>query len=114
TVSDRRHEPRLVARAAAGGQICADAHQPAHKGRRDGHAPKTIEEYVGRVNTATGSVSTARMISPTGRCRTAVDPTGVSFGSQRDSTVSAGAGQPTYWELPTLLACSTRDRQRPV
>lgn len=31
-----------------------------------GAPPKTIEEYVGRVNTKTGSVSIARMTSPTG------------------------------------------------
>lgn len=31
-----------------------------------GAPPKTIEEYVGRVNTETGSLSIARMISPTG------------------------------------------------
>jgi mannose-6-phosphate isomerase-like protein (cupin superfamily) len=31
-----------------------------------GAPPKTIEEYVGRVNTGTGGVSIARMTSPTG------------------------------------------------
>jgi mannose-6-phosphate isomerase-like protein (cupin superfamily) len=31
-----------------------------------GTPPKTIEEFVGRVNTTTGSVSVARMTSPTG------------------------------------------------
>ena len=31
-----------------------------------GNLPKVIEEYVGRVNTATGSVSVARMQSPAG------------------------------------------------
>jgi quercetin dioxygenase-like cupin family protein len=31
-----------------------------------GAPPKTIEEYVGRVNTETGSVSIARMASPSG------------------------------------------------
>lgn len=31
-----------------------------------GEPPKSIEEFVGRVNTATNNVSIARMISPTG------------------------------------------------
>jgi quercetin dioxygenase-like cupin family protein len=31
-----------------------------------GNHPKRIEEFVGRVNTATGSVSVARMVSPPG------------------------------------------------
>jgi quercetin dioxygenase-like cupin family protein len=31
-----------------------------------GNLPKVIEEYVGRVNTSTGSVSIARMTSPAG------------------------------------------------
>jgi mannose-6-phosphate isomerase-like protein (cupin superfamily) len=31
-----------------------------------GTPPKTIEEFVGRVNTATGSISIARMTSPAG------------------------------------------------
>ena len=31
-----------------------------------GQPPKTIEEFIGRVNSKTGSVSVARMISPSG------------------------------------------------
>lgn len=31
-----------------------------------GHPPKTIEEYIGHVNSGTGDVSIARMISPCG------------------------------------------------
>lgn len=32
----------------------------------EGEPPKTIEEYIGRVNSQTGEVSIARMISPPG------------------------------------------------
>jgi len=31
-----------------------------------GHPPKTIEEFIGRVNSATSVVSVARMVSPAG------------------------------------------------
>lgn len=32
----------------------------------EGHPPKVIEEYVGRVNSGTAEISVARMISPSG------------------------------------------------
>jgi len=39
-----------------------------------GNKPKRIEEYVGRVNTGTGEVSVARMVSPSGWVEPAQSP----------------------------------------
>jgi mannose-6-phosphate isomerase-like protein (cupin superfamily) len=67
-----------------------------------GHPPKVIEEFVGRVNSGTSSVSIARMISPMGWSEPGQTPEFAEFtivlrGSlhveTRDRTIWVEAGQ---------------------
>lgn len=67
-----------------------------------GRPPKVIEEFVGRVNTGTPSVSIARMVSPQGWSEPGQTPEfdeftvvlrGALHVETRDGTLRAGAGE---------------------
>jgi mannose-6-phosphate isomerase-like protein (cupin superfamily) len=68
----------------------------------EGTPPKVIEEFVGRVNSGTTSVSIARMVSPAGWSEPAQTPEfdeysvvlrGTLRVETRDGTLDVGAGQ---------------------
>lgn len=68
----------------------------------DGDLPLLIEEYVGRVNTLTPSVSIARVLSPAGRIESGKTPEfteyslvlmGVLRVESREGVVDVGVGQ---------------------
>jgi mannose-6-phosphate isomerase-like protein (cupin superfamily) len=67
-----------------------------------GHPPKTIEEFIGRVNPQTADISIARMTSPCGWCEPGQTPefdeytvvlTGVLHVRTRDAEYDVHAGQ---------------------
>jgi mannose-6-phosphate isomerase-like protein (cupin superfamily) len=67
-----------------------------------GHPPKIIEEFVGRVNSATATVSVARMVSPAGWSEPGQTPEfdefsivlrGVLLVETREGAFRVGAGQ---------------------
>ncbi|MEO0588626.1 MAG: cupin [Planctomycetota bacterium] len=72
-----------------------------------GHPPKTIDEFVGRVNTGTAELSVARMVSPTGWSEPAQTPEftemtlvlrGAIHVETPDGTLRVGAGQAVITE----------------
>lgn len=83
-----------------------------------GNKPKKIEEFIGQVNTSTGSVSIARMTSPPGWEEPGQTPdfdeytlvlSGTLLAETKEGTVTVRAGQALHAEAGKWIRYSTPD-----